>query len=187
MDHPKRLIKKYSNRRLYDTVTSAYITVDDARYLIQNGADIQVIDAKTGEDITRSILLQIVVEAETGDTPIFSSEVLVKLIHFYGQDRPEMMSRFLEMNIQLLFQLQQQMREKIRLLNGEDSTLSNKLWNDFLSMQGPAMLNLMSSYLDQNAQLYLNMQQQMQEQTKQIFAVPHDPALSEPDQKNKQS
>ena len=185
MDHSKRLIKKYPNRRLYDTETSAYITVNDAGNLIQDGADIQVIDAKTGEDITRSILLQIVMEAETGDRPIFSSEVLIKLIHFYGQDRPEMMSQFLEKNIQLLFQLQHQMREKIYLLKGDDLTLSNKLWNDFLSMQGPVMLNLMSSYLDQNAQLYLNMQQQMQAQTRQVFTEPDD--LSESGQKNKLS
>lgn len=66
------------------------------------------------------------------------------------------------------------MREKIYLLKGDDLTLSNKLWNDFLSMQGPVMLNLMSSYLDQNAQLYLNMQQQMQAQTRQVFTEPDD-------------
>ncbi|MEE4465562.1 polyhydroxyalkanoate synthesis repressor PhaR, partial [Azotobacter chroococcum] len=79
-----RLIKKYPNRRLYDTRTSCHITLADIRQLVISEEPFQVVDAKTGEDLTRSILLQIIQEAESDGEPIFSSETLKGIIRFYG-------------------------------------------------------------------------------------------------------
>ena len=79
-----RLIKKYPNRRLYDTRTSSYITLADVKALVLKHEQFQVVDAKTGEDLTRSILLQIILEEEAGGMPMFTSDLLSQLIRFYG-------------------------------------------------------------------------------------------------------
>ena len=83
MSEPTRLIKKYPNRRLYDTKTSVYITLVDVKKLVVEGEEFQVVDAKTGEELTRSILLQIILEEEAAGAPMFSSDVLsqLSLIH----------------------------------------------------------------------------------------------------------
>ena len=79
-----RLIKKYPNRRLYDTETSAYITLTDVKKLVLENVEFRVEDAKTKEDLTRSILLQIILEEETAGAPMFSSDMLSQIIRFYG-------------------------------------------------------------------------------------------------------
>ena len=79
-----RVIKKYPNRRLYDTEISSYITVEDVRQLIVDGEDFEVRDAKTGEDLTRSILLQIIAEHEQDGQPVLSTQLLSQIIRFYG-------------------------------------------------------------------------------------------------------
>src|SRR5690606_36604770 len=81
----ERLIKKYPNRRLYDTQTSAYITLADVRQLVRDNASFAVVDARSGEDITRSILLQIVVEEEAGAAPMLTCQALAQMIRCYGQ------------------------------------------------------------------------------------------------------
>ena len=86
MSNSVRLIKKYPNRRLYDTKTSSYITLVDVKELVLQHEDFQVVDAKTGEDLTRSILLQIILEEEAGGAPMFSSEMLSQMIRFYGSE-----------------------------------------------------------------------------------------------------
>src|SRR5690349_24985189 len=84
MSEPARLIKKYPNRRLYDTRTSVYITLADVKKLVVDGEEFQVVDAKTGEELTRSILLQIILEEEAAGAPMFSSGVLAQFIRSYG-------------------------------------------------------------------------------------------------------
>ena len=92
----ERIIKKYPNRRLYDTVTSTYITLADVKQLVMEGCQFKVIDAKTSEDLTRSILLQIITEEESNGKPIFSSQMLYQIIQFYGNAFQQMMSSYLE-------------------------------------------------------------------------------------------
>jgi polyhydroxyalkanoate synthesis repressor PhaR len=94
-----RLIKKYPNRRLYDTRTSSYITLADVKELVLNHEDFQVVDAKTAEDLTRSILLQIILDEETGGAPMFTSDLLAHMIRFYGNAMQGMMGKYLENNI----------------------------------------------------------------------------------------
>jgi polyhydroxyalkanoate synthesis repressor PhaR len=91
-----RLIRKYSNRRLYDTVGSRHVTLDDLRQLIVAGEKIQVIDDKSGEDLTRTVLLQIIAEQEQFGSPVLGSELLEMIIRFYGGPMQAPLSRYLE-------------------------------------------------------------------------------------------
>ncbi len=101
-----RIIKKYPNRRLYDTVSSAYITLAQVKQLVVDAQSFAVRDAKTGEDLTRSILLQIILEEETGGVPMFSEAALSNMIRFYGHTMQGFMGNMLEKNMQALTDLQ---------------------------------------------------------------------------------
>jgi polyhydroxyalkanoate synthesis repressor PhaR len=91
-----RLIKKYPNRRLYDTRTSTYITLADVKELVLAHEPFQVVDAKSGDDLTRAILLQIILEEEAGGAPMFSSDLLSQMIRFYGNAMQGMMGNYIE-------------------------------------------------------------------------------------------
>ena len=102
----QRVIKKYPNRRLYDTDTSSYITLAEIKQLVMEREPCVVRDAKTGEDITRSILLQIILEEEANGTPMFTADVLANVIRFYGHAMHGLMGGYLEKNMQALMQMQ---------------------------------------------------------------------------------
>ena len=91
MAPPVRLIKKYPNRRLYDTQTSTYITLADVKQLVLEQEEFQVIDAKSGEDLSRQILLQIILEEESGGVPMFTAQMLAQISRFYGNAMQGMM------------------------------------------------------------------------------------------------
>lgn len=100
------LIKKYPNRRLYDTSASAYVTLAEIKKLVMANQPIKVVDAKTGEDLTRSILLQIILEEEAAGTPMFSEAVLAHLIRLYGQTMQGYMGPWLEQQLKWFADLQ---------------------------------------------------------------------------------
>lgn len=102
----QRIIKKYPNRRLYDTDTSSYITLSEIKQLVMESEPCLVMDAKTGEDLTRSILLQIILEEEANGTPMFTAPVLANIIRFYGHTMQGMMGGYLEKNMQALMDMQ---------------------------------------------------------------------------------
>jgi len=110
----KRLIKKYPNRRLYDTAISSYITLADVKALVVDGIEFKVTDAKTGADLTRTILLQIISEEEEGGEPIFSSELLAQVIRAYGGGMQNMLTSYLEKSMELWVDQQRVMRERAR-------------------------------------------------------------------------
>jgi polyhydroxyalkanoate synthesis repressor PhaR len=170
MSEPARLIKKYPNRRLYDTKTSVYITLADVKKLVVEGEAFQVVDAKTGEDLTRSILLQIILEEEAAGAPMFSSDVLTQFIRSYGNAMQGMLGAYLERNMQLFGEMQKSLREQSEKLYGEPAKLNEDLWKQFMSFQGPAMQNLVSAYLDQSRNMFLQMQEQLQKQTQTMFS-----------------
>jgi polyhydroxyalkanoate synthesis repressor PhaR len=170
MSEPARLIKKYPNRRLYDTKTSVYITLADVKKLVVEGEEFQVVDAKTGEDLTRSILLQIILEEETAGAPMFSSDVLTQFIRSYGNAMQGMLGAYLERNMQLFGEMQNSLREQSQKLYGEPAKSNEELWKQFMSFQGPAMQNLVSAYLDQSRNMFLQMQEQLQNQTRTMFS-----------------
>jgi len=106
---PQRVIKKYPNRRLYDTQTSSYITLSEIKHLVMAGNVFAVKDAKSGEDLTRSILLQIILEEESAGAPMFTEAVLANIIRFYGHAMQGYMGSYLESNLQSLMHMQSQM------------------------------------------------------------------------------
>lgn len=114
-----RVIKKYPNRRLYDTEISSYITLEDVRQLICDCEKFEVIDAKSGEDLTRSVLLQIIAEHEERGQPIFSTELLTQIIRFYGDALQGFMGNYLERSMQLFLEQQTQFRSQLTNLMGQ--------------------------------------------------------------------
>ena len=165
-----RLIKKYPNRRLYDTRTSSYITLADVKELVLKHAQFQVVDAKTSEDLTRSILLQIILEEEAGGMPMFTSDLLSQLIRFYGNAMQGMVGNYLEKNMQTFVQVQKQLQEQSRTMYGDNTKVNKDLWAQFMNFQGSAMQGMMSAYMDQSKNVFMQMQDQLQNQTKNIFA-----------------
>jgi polyhydroxyalkanoate synthesis repressor PhaR len=165
-----RLIKKYPNRRLYDTETSNYITLSDVKKLVIEQIALRIEDAKTKEDLTRSVLLQIILEEEAAGSPMFTSDMLSQIIRFYGHAMQGMMGNFLEKNIDTFMDIQQRMQQQSKDVLGQNPMLNPEAWNDFVKMQGPAVQGLMGRYLEQSANAFLEMQNQMQAQTRNLFS-----------------
>ena len=165
-----RLIKKYPNRRLYDTRGSAYITLADVKQMVLNHEDFTIVDAKTGDDLTRSVLLQIILEEEAGGAPMFTSDLLAQMIRFYGNAMQGVMGRYLEGNLKSFTEMQARFKEQTRTLYGENSPVSQDMWAQFLNFQGPAMQNMMTAYMDQSQKMFHQMQEQMQGQARNMFS-----------------
>jgi len=169
MAQQHRIIKKYPNRRLYDTETSSYITLADVKKLVLDQVDFKVEDAKTHEELTRSILLQIILEEETEGAPMFSSDMLSQIIRFYGNAMQGMMGSYLEKNIHTFIEMQKRLQDQSRQMYGGNAMLGADAWNEFIKMQGPAMQGLMGTYLEQSASAFMEMQQRLQNQTRNLF------------------
>src|SRR5690348_16354044 len=169
MTQSPRIIKKYPNRRLYDTETSAYITLADVKKLVLEQVSFKVQDAKSHEDLTRSILLQIILEEETAGAPMFSSDMLAQIIRFYGNAMQGMMGSYLEKNIHTFIEMQKRLQDQSRQIYGDNPMLNAESWSEFIKMQGPAMQGLMGRYLEQSASAFMEMQQQLQQQTRNLF------------------
>ncbi len=181
-----RLIKKYPNRRLYDTKTSAYITLVDVKELVLKSEIFQVVDAKTGDDLTRSILLQIILEEEASGAPMFSSDVLSQFIRFYGSAMQGMVGTYLESNVELFNQVQKRFEEQSKTMYGANPNpnLNQDLWRQFMSFQRPAMQSLVSSYMDQSRSMLSQMQERLQNQTRNMFAGFPFPGMAPGSQRN---
>jgi polyhydroxyalkanoate synthesis repressor PhaR len=165
-----RLIKKYPNRRLYDTQTSSYITLADVKELVLKHEEFQVIDAKTGEDLSRQILLQIILEEESTGAPMFSHDVLTQFIRFYGNAMQGIMGSYLERNIQAFLEIQKSIQDQSKQLYGDPSK-ATELWSQFLTFQGPAMQSLMTTYMEQSKTMLKQMQDQLQNQTRSMLSA----------------
>ena len=116
-----RVIKKYPNRRLYDTEVSRYITLNDVRDLVLDRQDFKVVDKQSGEDITRSILLQVISEEEEGGNPMFSTEVLLQFIRFYGDSMQNSVTRYLELSMHFFDEQQSQFKDRLGRILGQSS------------------------------------------------------------------
>jgi polyhydroxyalkanoate synthesis repressor PhaR len=163
-----RILKKYPNRRLYDTQLSTYITLADVKAMVLSGEHFEVRDAKSGEDLTRSILLQIILEEETGGVPIFSAQMLAQIIRFYGNAMQGMMGSYLEKNLQTFTDIQNRLAEQSKGLY-DPAKQSPEMWTQFLNGQAPVVQGLMGNYLDQSRQMFLQMQEQMAKQAGALF------------------
>jgi polyhydroxyalkanoate synthesis repressor PhaR len=163
-----RILKKYPNRRLYDTQSSAYITLADVKQMVLNVEDFEVRDAKTGEDLTRSILLQIILDEESGGVPMFSSQMLAQMIRFYGHSMQGMMGAYLEKNLQTFVELQKRFAAP-GLGLGEAKSFTPEAWAQFMTGQGAAMQGLVGTYVEQSKGLFAQMQEQMARQAETLF------------------
>jgi polyhydroxyalkanoate synthesis repressor PhaR len=156
-----RTIKKYPNRRLYDTRTSSYITLTEVKDMVMAVENFVVLDAKTGEDLTRSILLQIILEEESAGVPMFSTQALAQIIRFYGHTMQGLMGNYLEKNIQSFIDLQS------RLTESSVINLQNPLQNPLIP--NPLMQNFMGGYMEQSRNLFTQMQEQMAKQAETLI------------------
>ena len=166
----QRILKKYPNRRLYDTYTSSYITLADVKRMVLDGETFEVRDAKTSEELTRSILLQIILEEETGGVPMFSTQMLAQIIRFYGHAMQGMMGSYLEKNLQTFTDIQGKIAEQSKGLY-DPKVMSPELWTQFLNGQAPVVQGLMGNYLEQSKQMFVQMQEQMAKQAESLFPV----------------
>ncbi|MDX9842247.1 MAG: polyhydroxyalkanoate synthesis repressor PhaR [Aquabacterium sp.] len=147
-----RTIKKYPNRRLYDTQTSSYITLSDVKEMVMGCEQFVIVDAKSGEDLTRSILLQIILEEESAGMPMFSTQALAQIIRLYGNTMQGLMGNYLEKNIQSFIDLQSRLTE-----------------NSVKSLQNPLMQTFMGGYIEQSRQMFAQMQEQMGKQAESLI------------------
>ncbi len=157
-----RIIKKYPNRRLYDTETSTYITLADVKELVLQYKDFQVQDAKTGDDLTRAILLQIILEEESGGVPMFSTDMLANIIRYYGHAMQGLMGSYLERSIHTFHEAQKRFQET-----------SQSLYGDLPKMPfvpGQPMPNVMGGYLEKGAKAVIDMQEELRNQALKLFS-----------------
>jgi polyhydroxyalkanoate synthesis repressor PhaR len=163
-----RVLKKYPNRRLYDTQTSSYITLTDVKKMVLEGQDFVVRDAKSSDDLTRSILLQIILEEESGGVPMFSSTALAQIIRFYGHAMQGMMGSYLEKNLQTFTDIQARLADQSKGLI-DPGVANPEMWSQFLNGQAPAVQGLMGNYVEQSRKIFTQMQEQMAKQAETLF------------------
>jgi polyhydroxyalkanoate synthesis repressor PhaR len=162
-----RIIKKYPNRRLYDTQTSSYITLADVKTMVMNREAFEVRDAKDGEDLTRTILLQIILEEESGGVPMFSTAALEQLIRFYGHAMQGMTGALIERNLKTMVDLQQRFAEQAKVLSPQ---AWSQMVNKSLSGSFGGMPDLMGGMVDQSKSLMAQMQEQMAKGAGALFS-----------------
>ena len=136
-----RIIKKYPNRRLYDTELSSYVTLGDVRDLVLREIPFQIRDARSNEDLTRGILLQIIMEQEEGGEPIFSEQMLEKIIRFYGGSLQGMVTSYIERSLNLFVDQQAKIQEQMKTMMANDP------------------LSIMREITDRNLSLWQEMQE----------------------------
>jgi len=164
-----RLIKKYPNRRLYDTQTSTYITIADVKQLVIEQEEFQVIDAKSNDDLTRQILLQIILEEEQEGVPMLTPAVLSQIIRSYGNAMQGMMGAYLEKNVQAFIDIQNKLQEQTKVFYDKNK-IGPEMWAHFVSLQAPVIQSMMSNYIEQSKNLFVQMQENMQNQTRSMFS-----------------
>jgi polyhydroxyalkanoate synthesis repressor PhaR len=162
-----RIIKKYPNRRLYDTETSTYITLAEVKELVLQYREFQVQDAKTGEDLTRSILLQIILEEESGGVPMFSTDMLANIIRYYGHAMQGLMGSYLERSIMAFHEAQKRFQEQAHSIYGELPKSPAEGWAPFMPGQMP---NVMGGYLEKGAKAVIDMQEELRNQALKLFS-----------------
>ncbi len=160
-----RIIKKYPNRRLYDTETSTYITLAEVKDLVLGYKEFQVQDAKSGEDLTRAILLQIILEEESGGVPMFSTDMLANIIRYYGHSMQGLMGSYLERSIHAFHEAQKRFQEQAQVLIPK--VPAEAFTNIIAGQQIP---QVMGGYLEKGAKAVIDMQDELRQQALKLFA-----------------
>ncbi len=162
MQNQLRLIKKYPNRRLYDTKTSSYITLADVKQMVLKQEEFQVVDAKSGDELTRQILLQIILEEESGGVPMFSTDMLANIIRYYGHAMQGLMGSYLERSIFAFHEAQKRFQEQATTIYGELPKMP--------FIPGQPMPNVMGGYLEKGAKAVIDLQEELRSQALKMFS-----------------
>jgi polyhydroxyalkanoate synthesis repressor PhaR len=157
-----RIIKKYPNRRLYDTETSTYITLAEVKDLVLGYKEFIVQDAKSGDDLTRAILLQIILEEESGGVPMFSQDMLANIIRYYGHAMQGLMGSYLERSIFAFHEAQKRFQEQATTIYGELPKMP--------FVAGQPIPNVMGGYLEKGAKAVIDMQEELRSQALKLFS-----------------
>lgn len=144
-----RIIKKYPNRRLYDTEISSYITLEEVRQLVLDSENFEIRDAKSGEDLTRSVLLQIIAEHEEHGQPMLSPQLLSQIIRFYGDSLQGFMGPYLERSLQVFLDQQQQFRSQLNNMMGQAPW---SMLNDLTERNKDMWKSMQSGFIDATKQ-----------------------------------
>ena len=139
-----RTIKKYPNRRLYDTEQSRYITLSDLQQLVMDGEEFQVVDANSGADLTRNILLQIISEQESGANPIFTSDILMRIIRYYDNSVQSALTQYLEQSLNLFTEQQKAIQEQLQ--GAMDSNPMASIMNEMTKRNLEIWQNVQSNF-----------------------------------------
>lgn len=164
----QHIIKKYPNRRLYDTQTSTYITLADVKQMVLAHDTFTVLDAKTNEDLTRSILLQIILEEENEGVSLFTTEMLAQIIRSYGNVMQGMLGSYLEKNMQAFADIQSDLAVTEAKSDAQQK-IDSEVWQQLLAIQTPMMQGMMSTYIKQSREMFLQMRDVMASQTAVLF------------------
>ena len=156
-----RIIKKYPNRRLYDTETSTYITLAEVKDLVLQYKEFQVQDAKSGDDLTRAILLQIILEEESGGVPMFSQDMLANIIRYYGHSMQGLMGSYLERSIFAFHEAQKRFQEQAQTIYGELPKMP--------FIPAPGVPNVMGQ-LEKGAKAVIDLQEELRSQALKMFS-----------------
>jgi polyhydroxyalkanoate synthesis repressor PhaR len=158
-----RIIKKYPNRRLYDTETSAYITLAEVKELVLGYKEFQVQDAKSGEDLTRAILLQIILEEESGGVPMFTEAMLANIIRYYGHAMQGLMGSYLERSIGAFHEAQKRFQANAQNIYGELPRMP-------FAAPGQPIPNVVGGYIEKGAKAVIDMQEELRNQAFKLFS-----------------
>ncbi|MBI5329369.1 MAG: polyhydroxyalkanoate synthesis repressor PhaR [Betaproteobacteria bacterium] len=143
----ERLIKKYPNRRLYDTEESRYITLDEVRELVMRNVSFRVIDSQTETDLTRAILLQIIMDQESGGNPLFTAPMLERFIRFYGDATQAAFSNFLDLSLDFYLKQQRMLSDQMQgMWNGNPMDFWMKLGQQNMSFWKDMEANFHASH-----------------------------------------
>ena len=165
----QRVLNKYPNRRLYDTRTSSYITLADVKHMVLAGQDFGVRDAKSGEDLTRSILLQLILDEESAGMPLFSSQMLSQILRVDGNAMQGVMGSYLEKNLSAFADMQARLAEQSKGVFEPQLGIGADAWSRTLTGPAPGVQGLMSDYLERSRQMFVQMQEQMTKQAETLF------------------
>ena len=174
-----RIIKKYPNRRLYDTETSAYITLAEIKQFVLEYQVFEVHDARSNEDLTRSILLQIILEEESGGVPMFSADMLGNIIRYYGHSMQGLMGSYLERSIGAFHEAQRKFQEQSQNIYAAPPTFAPDAWSKIMQPTAGlggiagagAVPNMMGDYLEKSASSVIGMQEELRKQAMQMFTA----------------
>ena len=158
MSETPRIIRKYPNRRLYDVANDGYVTLADIKQLVLKSVAFQVVDAKSGADLTRAILLQIVLEEESGANPMFTSEMLAQIVRFHGAAQQTMVGAYMEENVKTFLDIQRKLQDPATPSHGDTMKLTPDQWWQFMQMQAPGLQAMLGHFLEQSAKRFMDKQ-----------------------------